>query len=84
MKPVLFYGLQTLRQVVESPAAKDGGLPYLTINDFPSLAYRGVVEGFYGEPWSHKVRLSLIDFYGKNKMNNYVYGPKDDPLSQLS
>jgi hyaluronoglucosaminidase len=74
-----FYGLQTLRQVVESPAAKDGGLPYLTINDFPSLAYRGVVEGFYGEPWSHKVRLSLIDFYGKNKMNNYVYGPKDDP-----
>ncbi len=74
-----FYGLQTLRQVVESPAAKGGSLPYMTVNDYPSLAYRGVVEGFYGTPWSHKVRLSLIDFYGKNKMNNYVYGPKDDP-----
>jgi hyaluronoglucosaminidase len=74
-----FYGLQTLRQVVESEAAKGGSLPYMTVNDYPSLAYRGVVEGFYGTPWSHQVRLSLIDFYGKNKINNYVYGPKDDP-----
>jgi hyaluronoglucosaminidase len=74
-----FYGLQTLRQVVESEAANGGKVPYMSINDYPSMPYRGVVEGFYGEPWSHKVRLSLIDFYGKNKMNNYVYGPKDDP-----
>ena len=25
------------------------------------------------------MRLSLIDFYGRNKMNCYLYGPKDDP-----
>lgn len=37
------------------------------------------MEGFYGTPWSHEVRLSLIDFYGRNKMNCYLYGPKDDP-----
>lgn len=74
-----FYGLQTLRQIFASDQAKGGKLPYMVINDYPSMAYRGVVEGFYGEPWSHKVRLSLIDFYGQNKMNNYVYGPKDDP-----
>ena len=69
-----FYGLQTLRQILES-----GELPHMSIFDWPDLKYRGVVEGFYGSPWSHEVRLSLIDFYGLNKMNTYIYGPKDDP-----
>lgn len=74
-----FYGIQTLRQLVESPIAANGELPCLDINDYPDLEYRGVVEGFYGTPWSHEVRMSLIDFYGKFKMNSYLYGPKDDP-----
>lgn len=74
-----FYGIQTLRQLMESPAAGNGELPCLVINDYPDLKYRGVVEGFYGTPWSHEVRMSLIDFYGKFKMNSYLYGPKDDP-----
>lgn len=72
-----FYGLQTLRQILESVPADS--LPMLAVNDYPSLPSRGVVEGFYGTPWSHAVRLSLIDFYGRNKMNTYIYGPKDDP-----
>ena len=74
-----FYGIQTLRQLLESPVAQNGQLPYLDINDYPDLPNRGVVEGFYGTPWSHQVRMSLIDFYGKFKMNAYLYGPKDDP-----
>ena len=74
-----FYGIQTLRQLLESPFTQKGGLPYADINDWPDLPNRGVVEGFYGTPWSHQVRLSLIDFYGKFKMNAYLYGPKDDP-----
>lgn len=74
-----YYGIQTLRQLLESPEGADEKLPYMRISDWPDLKYRGVVEGFYGEPWSHEVRLSLIDFYGKYKMNSYLYGPKDDP-----
>ena len=74
-----FYGLQTLRELLESPAIQTGKLPYLEINDYPVMPNRGVVEGFYGTPWSHEVRKSLIDFYGKFKMNAYLYGPKDDP-----
>lgn len=74
-----FYGIQTLRQLIESPVAKENRLPYIAINDYPDLPNRGVVEGFYGTPWSHQVRMSLIDFYGKFKMNTYLYGPKDDP-----
>lgn len=73
-----FYGIQTLRQIAESPISVGGKLPYVEINDYPDLAYRGVVEGFYGAPWSHEVRISLIDLYGKFKMNYYLYGPKDD------
>ena len=74
-----FYALQTLRQIIESPAAAEGKIPAMTISDWPDLQYRGVVEGFYGTPWSHEVRLSLIDTYGRYKMNYYIYGPKDDP-----
>ncbi len=76
----VFYGIQTLRQVLESPISKNGKtVPCLEVNDYPVFPYRGIVEGFYGTPWSHKVRLSLIDFYGRYKLNTYVYGPKDDP-----
>ncbi len=74
-----FYGLQTLRQILTSEIASSGTIPHMTINDWPSLSRRGVIEGFYGAPWSHDVRLSLIDYYGKNKLNSYFFGPKDDP-----
>ena len=73
-----FYGLQTLRQIVGLTGERN--LPCgLEINDWPDLPARGVVEGFYGTPWSHQARLSLIDVYGRFKMNTYIYGPKDDP-----
>ena len=70
----LFYGVQTLLQLVEN-----GKLPAVEITDYPDVPYRGVVEGFYGKPWSHMTRLRQLEFYGRNKMNVYIYGPKDDP-----
>lgn len=69
-----YYALQTFAQLL-----KDRKLPEVEIKDYPSVRYRGVVEGFYGTPWSHQARLSQLKFYGKNKMNTYIYGPKDDP-----
>jgi hyaluronoglucosaminidase len=39
---------------------------------------RGVVEGFYGPPWSHDARLELIDFIAARDMNAYAYAPKDE------
>jgi len=41
---------------------------------------RGVIEGFYGPPWSHDDRKDLIRFMGRVGMNVYFYGPKDDPF----
>lgn len=69
-----FYALQTLEQLLSN-----GKLPVIEIKDYPSIRYRGVVEGFYGTPWSHEARLRQLKFYGENKMNTYIYGPKDDP-----
>lgn len=69
-----FYALQTLSQLL-----CNNQLPVVEIKDYPSIRFRGVVEGFYGTPWSHEARLRQLRFYGKNKMNTYIYGPKDDP-----
>jgi len=43
------------------------------------VALRGVIEGFYGPPWSHDARLAMIDFLADRAMNAYVYAPKSDP-----
>ncbi len=43
-----------------------------------SFGRRGIVEGFYGKPWSHRARLDLLSFVGARGMNAYVYAPKDD------
>jgi hyaluronoglucosaminidase len=44
------------------------------------FAIRGVIEGFYGRPWTHLQRLDLIGFLAARGMNMFVYAPKDDPL----
>ena len=70
----LYYGVQTLLGMM-----KEGKLEQCTITDWPDVPFRGTVEGFYGTPWSHEARKSQLEFYGRNKMNVYIYGPKDDP-----
>lgn len=69
-----YYAAQTLLQVMSQPEVMQ-----CEVTDFPSVTDRGVIEGFYGNPWSHKDRLRQFDFYGQYKMNTYVFGPKDDP-----
>lgn len=70
----LFYGVQTLKQLLQS-----GAVPELRIEDGPVIASRGVVEGFYGTPWTQAQRLKQLRFYGEQKLNLYIYAPKDDP-----
>ena len=70
----LYYGVQTLLGMMN-----EGKLEACTITDWPDVPFRGTVEGFYGTPWSHEARKSQLEFYGRNKMNVYIYGPKDDP-----
>ena len=43
------------------------------------IPIRGVVEGFYGLPWSHAQRLEFMSFCRQHNLNAYIYAPKDDP-----
>jgi hyaluronoglucosaminidase len=42
------------------------------------FAVRGVVEGFYGTPWTHDARIEVMSFLAAHGMNAYAYAPKDD------
>lgn len=75
----LFYAVQTISQLAGKDNQGNSTLPLCSITDYPDVAYRGTVEGFYGDPWSHADRIEQLRFYGKMKMNTYIYGPKDDP-----
>ena len=44
---------------------------------------RGIVEGFFGPPWSVAERRLLFDFGAQRGMNTYLYAPKDDPYHRL-
>jgi hypothetical protein len=74
-----YYASVTLRQIL----AGHRSLPALTIRDWPSLALRGIVEGFYGTKWTERERLSAIDFAAAHKMNTYIYMPKADENLRL-
>ena len=41
---------------------------------------RGIIEGFYGTPWSWDERRAVCTALAASGMDTYVYAPKDDPL----
>lgn len=45
----------------------------------PAPSIRGIVEGFYGRPWTWGERNDLVRFMAALGMNTYLYAPKDDP-----
>ncbi|MBM4792708.1 beta-N-acetylglucosaminidase domain-containing protein [Streptomyces sioyaensis] len=73
-----YYAAQTLRQLLPHRARPGARVAGTLVRDWPATPLRGVIEGFYGTPWSHEARLDQLDFYGAHKMNLYVYSPKDD------
>ena len=44
-----------------------------------SIPLRGVVEGFYGKPWTQEQRVDMMAFCEAHGLNAYIYAPKDDP-----
>lgn len=71
-----FCGLASLEQMLDNGTTD---LETVTINDYADLKERGIIEGFYGKPYSSSVRKDLLRFMMRYKMNCYVYGPKSDP-----
>src|SRR5437867_3666903 len=42
------------------------------------LFLAGVIEGFYGQPWTQAERIELFDWMASWGLNTYFYAPKDD------
>ena len=78
-----YYGIMTLRQMLEQKSADDR-IAEVTIEDYPEIEFRGYIEGFYGYPWTHEERMSLMEDTAKYKMNTYIYAPKDDPYHRTN
>ena len=68
-----YYGVQTFTQMASQP-----NVMCATVTDYPSVPQRGLVEGYYGNPYSKENRMGLFELFGRQKMNIYIYGPKDD------
>lgn len=73
----IHYGVVTLDSILSQ--LKDHVVHKCMITDYPEIRYRGFIEGFYGYPWSHEDRMDLMKFGGQQKLNTYIYAPKDDP-----
>src|SRR5579875_607546 len=60
-----------------------GLMPPVTTETQSSISYhdtyiKGIVEGFYGKPWSQAERINMFTFMAHNHFSTYVYAPKDD------
>lgn len=71
-----FFGLASLEQMLDGD--KDA-LPCVTIYDYADQQSRGIVEGYYGYPYSVSVKKDLMKFMMRHKMNTFLYGAKGDP-----
>ena len=52
------------------------------LSNSASHQIRGVIEGFYGQPWTFAQRFQMFSFMQQNGFNTYVYAPKDDPYQR--
>lgn len=46
--------------------------------------FRGVIEGYYGTPWTHTQRVELLRWMHGQGLNTYVYAPKHDPYQRAN
>ena len=69
----LFYAVLAVLAMAEENLFPQG-----ESEDYPLFPIRGLIEGFYGRPWSFEERKGMIALAAKNKMNTFFYAPKDD------
>lgn len=69
-----YYGVQSFLQLTSMAE-----VPAVSVTDYPTTPVRGVIEGYYGNPWSHEDCMDMYEFFDHNRMNIFIYGPKNDP-----
>lgn len=73
----VFYGLASLEQMLDQ--SEESELNFATLYDYADQQSRGLVEGYYGYPYTIAVKKDLMKFMMRHKMNTYMYGVKGDP-----
>ena len=68
-----FYALCDLAKRIDESSVSNG--EYICS---PLFSVRGYIEGFYGTPWSHESRKSVMELMAGNRMNTVYHAPKDD------
>lgn len=71
-----FFGLASMEQILDTDL---NALPCVIIYDYADQQSRGIVEGYYGYPYTVSVKKDLMKFMMRHKMNTYLYGAKSDP-----
>ncbi|GMT07547.1 hypothetical protein PENTCL1PPCAC_29721 [Pristionchus entomophagus] len=66
----------TTLDICSMDAAAMEGHPLLRPPSKPFI--RGIIEGFYGAPWTQSQRRDLLRTLAQQGLNTYVYAPKDD------
>ncbi|MCQ2153954.1 MAG: protein O-GlcNAcase [Bacteroidales bacterium] len=72
----VFCGLASLEQILDGGV---DGLECVDIHDYADIRNRGIIEGYYGMPYSAAVTKDLFRFMARYKLNTYMYGAKSDP-----
>ena len=72
----VFCGLATLEQMLDQGTKQ---MPCVTFYDYADVQNRGIIEGYYGVPYSMEVTADLFRFMARYKLNMYMYGAKSDP-----
>ncbi len=72
----VFCALASLEQMLDRGVRR---LPCVTLYDYADVANRGVIEGYYGVPYTMEVTADLFRFMARYKLNCYMYGAKSDP-----
>lgn len=73
---MVFYGLVSLEIMLEKDSQN---LRKLSMIDYPSTNIRGVIEGYYGVPWTWEQKIDLLKFGARFKNNVFIFAPKNDP-----
>jgi hexosaminidase len=69
----LFYGVQTIRQLMATSGG-NGSLPEVEIEDWPSLAYRGLMMDTAHGPLPTVAEIERqLDFIARFKLNQYYF-----------
>lgn len=71
-----FCALASLEQILDRGTSE---LPCVTLYDYADIQNRGIIEGYYGVPYTADVTKDLFRFMARYKMNTYMYGAKSDP-----